>query len=86
MSVNCRYPSYAAHAVFFPIPRKDDVVSQSVKLWNRGRAKDFRGPSCLATAWTGIICASKLCRSRVEKRGVQTAQTGTLQLCIVDGQ
>ena len=45
VSVNCGYGSNAAHAVFFHIPRKDYVVSQHVKLWNRGRAKHFRGPS-----------------------------------------
>ena len=45
VSVNCGYASHAAHAGFFPIPRKDDVVSQHVELWNRGRAKHFRGPS-----------------------------------------
>ena len=35
VSVNC---GHASHAFFFPIPTKNDVVSQHVKLWNRGRA------------------------------------------------
>ena len=55
VSVNCGYASHAFHAVLFPIPRKDEVVSQPVKMWNRGRAKHFRGQSWLVTAWTGII-------------------------------
>ena len=35
----------AAPAVFLLHPRNGEVVSHPVKLWKRGRAKDFDRPS-----------------------------------------
>ena len=32
-------------AVFFPIPRNDDVVSHPVNEWNGGHDRDFSEPS-----------------------------------------
>ena len=39
---------HTSHAVFFPMPLKEEVVSHPVKLWNRGRQVALSLPSVLA--------------------------------------
>ena len=45
VSVRSGYACHAAQAVFFPIPRNDDVVSHPVNEWNSRHDSDLSGPS-----------------------------------------
>ena len=45
VSVKYGYACHAAQAVFFPMPRKDDVVSHPMKEWNSGSDSDFSRPN-----------------------------------------
>ena len=46
--------SQAAQAVFFPQPRKCDIVSHPVMAWKSGNARDFDGPIWAHTSCMGI--------------------------------
>ena len=43
-----------AQAVFFPHPRKCDVVSHPVMAWKSGNATDREGPRSEQISWMGI--------------------------------
>ena len=49
----------AAQAVFLPHPRICEVVSQPVRLWKRGSAKDFDGPRLEQIVWRKDISMSE---------------------------
>ena len=54
VSVRSGHACHAAQAVFFPISRKDDVVSHPVKNWNSGSDSDFSGQRIWVTSWMGM--------------------------------
>ena len=45
VSVRYGYVCHAAQAIFFPVPRKDDVVSHRMTEWNSGSDSDFSRPN-----------------------------------------
>lgn len=51
--VTSGYESHVFHAVFLPLPEKEETVSQPVMAWNIGGAFDFSGPKLESISWTG---------------------------------